>query len=77
MQMSFLYHTVVDWKTFLIWFVDSPADLLQFHIIPPIAVHSLEGDVFLIKNMLLTKTLCDGAVAEIYVFWDMIMLLAT
>jgi hypothetical protein len=74
--MSFLHHTVVDLKTILIWLLDSPADFLQFHIIPPIAVYSLEDDVFLIKNILLTKKLCDSAMAEIYVFWDMTVLLA-
>jgi hypothetical protein len=74
--MSFLHHTVVDWKTILIWFLDSPADFLRFHIIPPIAVHSLEDGMFLIKNILLTQKSCDSAIAEIYVFWDMTVLLA-
>jgi hypothetical protein len=39
-------------------------------------MHSLEDDVFLIKNILLKKKLHDSAMAEICVFWDMIMLLA-
>lgn len=35
----------------LFGFWTQPADLLQFHIIPPIAVHSLEDDVFLIRHI--------------------------
>jgi len=56
--------------------LESPADFLQLHIIPPIAMHSLEDDVFLIKNILLKKKLHDTAMAEIYVLWDLIMLMA-
>jgi hypothetical protein len=44
-QMSFLHHTVVEWNTFLIWSLYLLADFLQFHFIPPIAVHSLDGAV--------------------------------
>jgi hypothetical protein len=65
MQMSFLCHTVVDWKTFLIWCLDLLAVFLQFHFIPPIAVHSLDDDVYLIKNILLAQKMCDNAKAEI------------
>jgi len=63
-------------RPFLFGFWTHQLTFQQLHIVPPIAMHSLEDDVFLIKNILLKKKLRDSAMAEICVFWDMIMLLA-
>jgi hypothetical protein len=42
--------TLLIGRPFLFGFWTQPADFQQFNIIPPIAVYSLEDDVFLIRH---------------------------